>query len=713
MRKRTERAASRAGGQSEANVASSGKGIEFPHGTPVYVVTAPSTQLEERVSSELCDYLGKVTKIAPRIVKGLPEVPDGKPCLMLVNANVDSPVELKIPGKHPEAFQLITADAHGHQMVVAAGNTDKGLKRAVQRLIILSDQQPWGLLIKPTCLAESPWISHREYTPCVWDPFSVRGMFTNPYADKRLDIYKFSKGQLSKYVDMYDWFGFSGAQLLEVAYTYNSFGSVEAFHDWQKTMMSLLRENGQEVSVWVWAAQFTGYGWKDPSVVYSPQDGKTAFEDTDVRRSFEKYYDYYAELAPYADRFIAHFYDPGMLSEWDDVADYAHLLESKLKVKNPKLEMGIDCWAASGEYLIALANKGFKDYLMLPVAYPQKFPGDSREKFHEEAKKLGVRLGIWGWYTTEYETDQFASMFVNAMLLKDFYTKMRNGALKVKPVEYWSEMEASHIANIYTMYASAQLLWNPDRDPHEILAEITDIIWGPSNGPKVLRTLELIQDVRTGPNWSTYWWTLPTRRLGTENPEEDLKRAEECLSALQNMKTDPDFVVKIPLPYEPEVLVEVMLPHLEQIKLYSQFRIKIDNLRQAAANGTKKEELEKMLAEAWQPIPEFNTWVGVFGSFELHEQKKTMLAVAKEYGLSFEDPGWFRWLEADRLLQLFRARQSYSKVCVELAPNELKEFWWPLEFQQDRFDLLSSQDAITKQEDGKYILSDWTYWAAK
>lgn len=92
--------------------------------------------------------------------------------------------------------------------------------------------------------------------------------------------------------------------------------------------------------------------------------------------------------------------------------------------------MGIDCWAAAPDYLKLLADNGFKDYLVLPSAIPEAYPGDSREKFHEQAKSQGVKLGIWGWYITEYETDQFASMYVNAQLMRDFYQRMRDGALK-------------------------------------------------------------------------------------------------------------------------------------------------------------------------------------------------------------------------------------------------------------------------------------------
>ena len=136
-----------------------------------------------------------------------------------------------------------------------------------------------------------------------------------------------------------------------------------------------------------------------------------------------------------------------------------------------------------------LADNGFKDYLLLPVSFPEAYKPGDRESLHRQAKKLGLKLGIWGWYTTEYETDQLASMYVNGQVLKSVYRQMKDGALAIHPVEYWSEMEAHHLNNIYSMYVASQLLWDPDRDPHAILVELTNAIWGPTNGPVGLKAL--------------------------------------------------------------------------------------------------------------------------------------------------------------------------------------------------------------------------------
>jgi hypothetical protein len=512
---------------------------------------------------------------------------------------------------------------------------------------------------------------------------------------------------------MFDWFGFNGAQLAEVCYTYQIMGSIESAQDWQKRMADLIHSNGQQVSLIAWTACFSGFGWQDPEAVSTPKEGNTAFEDPDVRRTFEKYYDLYANLAPFIDRFFGHFYDPGILTDRTDVFKYMRLLETKLKAKNPKIKMGIDCWSATPDFLIELAENGFKDYLMLPVAFPEAFSPGAREEFHKQAEELGMNLGIWGWYMTEYETDQMPSMHVNTLMMKDYYNRMKDGALQIHPVEYWSEMEAYHLCNIFTMYSSSQLLWNPDRDPNDIHEEFCSGIWGPLNGPKVIRAVELIQDMRSGPTWETYWWSRPEYKQGSDHPELDLQRVEESLSEMQSMKTDASYIVKFPLPFPPKTFIDLMIPHLRQIRQFAKFRIEIEKIRKAADEGAPKDSLEAMLRDAWQPVMEFDTWVGTIGLPEVRLQKMIIAGLNASYGLNVKDPDVLRSTESNRLLQQLRRSQgNIKKQYIFAHTGGTFEFFWMEETSRDRFDKLVDDGLITMIGENHYCLTDWENWAS-
>jgi hypothetical protein len=159
------------------------------------------------------------------------------------------------------------------------------------------------------------------------------------------------------------------------------------------------------------------------------------------------------------------------------------------------------------------------------------------------------------------------------------------------------------------------------------------------------------------------------------------------------------------------VFVELLIPHLEQIRLYAEFRVAVEALREAAEAGAAKDELERMLRDAWQPVPEFSTWVGTFGLWEVREQKKTVHALRQEYGLGAPDPPWFRHLEADRLLQTLRSYQRRQASPVEVSAAGNVEFYWPEGYLPDRVELLHSLGLLVKVGDDRYQLANWEAWA--
>ncbi|HRE79835.1 MAG TPA: hypothetical protein PLN52_02245 [Opitutaceae bacterium] len=685
---------------------------EFRSGSAAHVVAQPTTELDQRMTRHLADYLGRVLGTPTRVVANLDLVPSGAPAVILANSSQDLAQGALTPAESPEAFTLQTLSSHGRALVRATGRTDKGLKRAIQRLIILSEQTQPGWVVPDLNVTETPWIPRREWTLCAWSPELVRGMFSNPYADKRMNVWLYSDRQVAAYVDMFDWFGFSGAQLMDTVANYAAVGSPEAYRGRLRMFTQSLRQNAQDVTLWVWASQFNGFGWVDRDVVSTPQPGLSAFEDPAVRATFERYYDGYAELAPDVDLLITHFYDPGTLKDRKDVFAYMGLLRDKFVAKNPKVKLGVDFWYAGEEaaYMQELVDHGFKDVLFLANTMPHTYPPGRREQLHENAKAKGLEIGVWGWHTAEIESDQIPTMHVNAQLLAHFYRQMKAGAHSIHPFTYWSEMEACHLVNIFSLYAAGQLLWNPDRDPDAILREIAHGIWGPKNGPVMLDVLHLIQDTRSGPTWDTYWMWLPTHRLGTEDANEDLRRVNEAISRLETLKTDTAYVSKFPLPFPPATFVELTLPHLWQIKSFAEFRLKFESLTALAKNGASSAELTAKANAIWDPIRDYSTWIGAFGPPEAVTQENMLMAFAKEHQLTLTPPAWLRARDADRQLQWIQNRQRASASPLEFSPDDRflwKEFLWTLEKGHDRFQLLIDQGWVTKTGDNSYRLSNW------
>ena len=481
---------------------------------------------------------------------------------------------------------------------------------------------------------ENPWIPEREATICCWEPNNVRGDYSNPYASKIPNIYLYSRDQMDSYMKMLKKFGFTGVQLIDCCYSWSQAGSVSAFHDRLLLIMHAARNNGLKITLWVWAACFEGHGWKDHEAIYSPRQGYTAYSDPQVHASFEKYYDLYAELAPHIDRLIGHFFDPGYLTEYQDIFDYMKLLEHKCKTKNENLTFAVDTWGSPPDYPEKLIESGLNHYMLMELTISDAMNGEQRSDFRRAAVKKGFQIGIWGWYTIEYESDQMASMYVNARVIKDRYQVILSQGDQSAPIVYWSEMEACHLVNLFSLYCSAQLLINPNADPDRLLNEVAHMIWEGTDADDMLFVLLVIQDIRSGDNWDSYWWKKPDYRWGTQDSEDDYRRLRQCKNIIERLCLKKDSLsVDLPLPFKPWVLAGLIDPHIEQMMQLAAFKTKLGKLEEKHGEGASPDFIYRELKKIITPIPNFDTWVGTFLQIEQREQYKLIYEFSKKAGL--------------------------------------------------------------------------------
>jgi hypothetical protein len=178
------------------------------------------------------------------------------------------------------------------------------------------------------------------------------------------------------------------------------------------------------------------------------------------------------------------------------------------------------------------------------------------------------------------------------------------------------------------------------------------------------------------------------------------------------MKTDSSFVPKFPLPFAPQVFVDLMLPHLEQIRQFAEFRLKLDEIRQTAREGATPDALEAMLSLAWQPIPEYNTWVGTFGTPELRAQKQMVSQLAKELKLKVRDPAWLVFQEADRVLQHLQRLQGQAVgPKVFRLRDATGQFFWSPERTADRVEFLIARGVLERTGPDGFQLPNWRDFA--
>lgn len=561
---------------------------------------------------------------------------------------------------------------------------------------------------------ENPWIAKREPIVCLWKPDYNRGFISNMNTSLLVDVMCFSDRQLEDYALMMKACGFTGVQVTDMCTAWRHSGSPEFVHDRLKVLANALHKHGMEFSLWTWSAEFSEHGWHDDEVCYVPENGGRAIDDPKVRATFEKYYDIYAEMAPYTDRVIAHYYDPGNLPTMDDVVDFLRLFADKFKAANPGVQICVDTWGSPPEFPDRLVAAGFDDIMLMELPFlPNWSEEGKRARFREGVKALGCGLGSWGWYTTGYEIDQHAMMIVNNRVLADVYKQVREQGDHVMIPSYWSEMDSYHVLNFFSLYAAGHLLTDPDADPDLLLAESAAAVAGGADAVDLLYVLELIRDARSGDTWASYWWTHEEGKYNvmyTKDPADILERATKAKALLEELVAKKLDCAAIPLPVKPWKMMKLMLPHVEQIRRFAEFRIGYKKLEEMYESEGDTEAVHAYLAELWQPMPEYNCIIGLWGQPEAIEQFKMLDAFSKKSGIPLPRVPWKDYYYKRRImdhLTVISRQQPGEQVFVDDTFYEYGYAFGGAAETKYLVEELVREGALVRREDGKVALANY------
>ena len=558
---------------------------------------------------------------------------------------------------------------------------------------------------------KNPWVAEREAILCTWKFDYNRGYVSSMSVSLVNDFMCLSERQIKNYALMMKECGFTGIQVVDICAAWRASGSWENVHDKFRVLAEACHGVGMKISLWCWAAEFSGHGWNEPEAVYrNAEPSKPACEDPRVLEVFNRYYDIYADLAPCVDMVIAHFFDPGNLSDMTSIIYFVKLLASKFRAVNPGIRIAVDTWGCPDGYPQALVDAGMEDVMLmeLPFLPSWREPG-KRARFREGVKKLGCGLGVWGWYTSDMEIDQIPLMTVNNRVLKHVFNTTRRQADHVMVPDYWSEIDSYHILNFFSLYAAGHLLIDPDADPDELLMESAGAITGDGDDAGMLfRVLELIRDARSGDSWDTYWWTSPGYVLRNLDHEDILSRVDGAISAIEYLIRRPEPEDGIPFPITRRQLYRLMLPHLFQIRQYAEFCRDLASLEEIAAAGAEKETLQEGVDRLGCEIPEYNCVIGLWGQSEAREAFSRCASFCASHGLRTPDrspSSRFRFKRriVDHLMVNQRGREEKVRVSTDFYESNLIG----AEFTGSLMDELSAEGVLEMDADGLYSLADW------
>ncbi len=553
---------------------------------------------------------------------------------------------------------------------------------------------------------DTPWMEKREPIVCLWKTNVPRGQYYNPNANLNSEVLTYSDDMLYEYVKMMKACGFNGIQVTDMCSAWAQYSGYEFVHDRLRFMADAAHSLGMNFTLWVWGAEFDGYGWVDDSVVYSdPAKYKYSYECPSAYETFDKYYDIYAELADCSDRVIMHFDDPCKLDHSEEVATYAKLFRDKCREKNPSINFGISDYTDKYDKTI------FADVLGQDVTvYAGAVTSDkSWTDFRMITNYLGLDLGVWSWNLCEMEIDQLAWMNVNSQLIKSVYLNTRADGDEAMKASYWSEMDSYHVANLFSLFCAGHLLQRPDDNSTSLLREVANRVVGPEYGDCLYELLTIIEDARTGKSWKEFRMGFDEYLLtSSKYPAKDiLQRCEKYIPALERMIEAELPEPTIPLPISSKELLEMIRPHLYQIQKFAQFRVEYNKLK-ADITAMPEKEVIKRVCEIYEPIPTYDVLVGVWGQPEALAQYNLLNELDEIVDYELPQNKLYRHYLKQYIYQEICAYQKKNKDCLKYYLNS--SLWSVVIGEDNLYSIMSEladEGLVTMESDEYVCLSNW------
>lgn len=507
---------------------------------------------------------------------------------------------------------------------------------------------------------DEKWISEREPIITLWNVNYSRGIYLNDSTSLKTDIMSYSDEQLYSYIRMMKFCGYTGIQVTDICAGWAGVGGYELFQERLRFMANAAHSLGMKFTLWVWGAEFTGYGWVDNSVDYSEGEYDSVRDNPKAVASFDKYYSIYAELADVCDRLIAHYYDPGKLSDSEDVAFFADMLRKKFVAINPQIDFGVSCWVD------VFDKSHFVRQLGTDVTFYEscQFSDlDEYDRFRSFCAEFGIRVGIWAWNDGEMEIDQLAAMNFKPHILKDTMLAARKYDSVSKPL-YWAEMDSNHVVNIFSLYVAAKLLEDPTQDTDKLTMDIAKSVVGEQYSEAFSDILTLIEDARAGRTYDSFWWSsddyvLLSDNYDAQNIYDRSRKAMEVLDAIIESDISNN---SLPLPVTVTELMKLMKPQVEQIMQFAKFRLSLSMLDKMAADGVSTARLQEYIDELATPVSEYNTVIGLWGQIEARAQQILLKEYSQKYNLVQPVDEVSKFTNKNRIYQYFVSFQKGKDV---------------------------------------------------
>ncbi len=425
-----------------------------------------------------------------------------------------------------------------------------------------------------------------------------------------------SEARVRRHLEMLKAFGFNSIQTsLNPCNAWWVGADEAAFRRQQFFKSRTARELGMSVSLCIWGAavadatksgqQFTELDW------HIPED----------RARLEAWYHEQAELAPYADRIITHWVDPGQPQQGglDTVVEMHNVIMSIYREKNPNIRGALSTWLMRGEtgYLYpgfdspgALAAHpklerdsevviGLMNYWADGVH--RDFDGELPASFLEGIAAAHRQAGVWGWYMADNEINP--ALHVRTEVLQQYF---RNLPPKTRTQLAWHSLDDNFPGlNMQNLYVAGKLMQDPSLDAATLLSEFVHGFVGAANAEAVTAALRAVEFARTH---SLLYHALVEDAVAPEGAgnvhktlpdtwlDEATSAVDAALAGMTTVQLAPEFQTAWPVTMEPaEYLIELQA-HLEAIRQMLAFLHGVRDVERLQASGAPAGKLEAAIS---------------------------------------------------------------------------------------------------------------------
>jgi hypothetical protein len=447
---------------------------------------------------------------------------------------------------------------------------------------------------------------------------------------QRMFLPFWSEARLRRHIEMLKAFGFNSIQVTVPTVALWCGADLESWRQRQLFMLKTARELGMSTSQFLWGAAVADPARKGSGMLESQQVSELDWHKPDDRERLLAWYRGQAELAPYVDRVITHWVDPGHTQQGgiDTVVEMHNAIMAIFRERNPRIQGCLSAW-----FMDDFAGKRYPGYTDEGVLAARKtldrdsgvalgrfnYSCDGRNtgggnagttladresrvsgEILDAIAAAGRQAGVWGWYTADIEINP--ALHVRTEVMQNYF---RNLPPQTRTKLAWHSVDDNFAGlNMQNLYVAGRLMQDPSLDAQALLAEFCRGFVGGANAPALAAALRAIEQARTrsllynarvedalAPVSGAKGTPLPASWL-----DDTSKAVDAAIAGMKTVKLAPDFTTAWPVTMEPAEYLAELDAHLEAIRQMLAFLKGVREVEKLQAGGASKEQLEAAIA---------------------------------------------------------------------------------------------------------------------